>query len=191
MKKKKLFIIILAVLIVIGIAGTAVFMRGSQKKREAEILTTSTLEKIINVSELSTFKAVYNGIAVVKNPEMEEQIDYYVTYKAKVQAGIDFEKVEVSKDDEKKQILVKIPEIELGEPMVDIASMDYIFENKKANTETVSEEAYKACIQDARQESEKEEAIVTLAKQNAQNTIKALIQPFIENMEDTYELMIE
>ena len=126
-----------------------------------------------------------------KNPEMEEQIDYYVTYKAKVQAGIDFEKVEVSKDDEKKQILVKIPKIELGEPMVDIASMDYIFENKKANTETVSEEAYKACIQDARQESEKEEAIVTLAKQNAQNIIKALIQPFIENMEDPYELMIE
>ena len=191
MKKKKLFIIILAVLIVIGIAGTAVFTGGSHKKREAEILTTSTLEKIINVSELSTFEAVYNGIAVVKNPEMEEQIDYYVTYKAKVQAGIDFEKVEVSKDDEKKQILVKIPEIELGEPMVDIASMDYIFENKKANTETVSEEAYKACIQDARQESEKEEAIVTLAKQNAQNIIKALIQPFIENMEDPYELMIE
>ena len=191
MKKKKLFIIILAVLIVIGIAGTAVFMRGSHKKREAEILTTSTLEKIINVSELSTFEAVYNGIAVVKNPEMEEQIDYYVTYKAKVQAGIDFDKVEVSKDDEKKQILVKIPEIELGEPMVDIASMDYIFENKSANTQTVSEEAYKACIQDARQESEKEEAIVTLAKQNAQNIIKALIQPFIENMEDPYELMIE
>ena len=75
--------------------------------------------------------------------------------------------------------------------MVDIASMDYIFENKKANTETVSEEAYKACIQDARQESEKEEAIVTLAKQNAQNIIKALIQPFIENMEDPYELVIE
>ena len=191
MKKKKLFIIILAVLIVIGIAGTAVFMRGSHKEREAEILTTSTLEKIINVSELSTFEAVYNGIAVVKNPEMEEQIDYYVTYKAKVQAGIDFEKVEVSKDDEKKQILVKIPEIELGEPMVDIASMDYIFENKSANTQTVSEEAYKACIQDARQESEKEEAIVALAKQNAQNIIKALIQPFIENMEDPYELMIE
>ena len=191
MKKKKLFIIILAVLIVIGIAGTAVFMRESHKKREIAILTTSTLEKIINVSELSTFEAVYNGIAVVKNPEMEEQIDYYVTYKAKVQAGIDFEKVEVSKDDEKKQILVKIPEIELGEPMVDIASMDYIFENKKANTETVSEQAYKACIQDARQESEKEEAIVSLAKQNAQNIIKALIQPFIENMEDPYELIIE
>ena len=191
MKKKKLFIIILAVLVVIGIAGTAVLTGGSHKKREAEILTTSTLEKIINVSELSTFEAVYNGIAVVKNPEMEEQIDYYVTYKAKVQAGIDFEKVEVSKDDEKKQIMVKIPEIELGEPMVDIASMDYIFENKSANTQTVSEEAYKACIQDARQESEKEEAIVTLAKQNAKNIIKALIQPFIENMEEPYELMIE
>lgn len=191
MKKTKLLVIILIILVVAGLVGTLTIIKVNNSKKEAEIITTATLEKIINVSELSTFEAVYNGIAVVKNPEKEDSVDYYVSYKAKVQAGIDFERVEISIDDEKKQIVVKIPAINLGEPMVDIASMDYIFENKKANTETVSEQAYKACIEDAKNESEKEEAIFTLAKQNAENIIRALINPFIEDMEDPYELVIE
>lgn len=188
MKKIIGIVIMLAVL---GIAGMFVFSIANNGKQKPEIVTTSVLEKIINVSELSTFEAVYNGIAVVKNTEDNEKIDYYVSYDAKVQAGIDFEKVKISKDDEQKQIVVKIPEITLGEPMVDIASMEYIFENKKANTETVSEQAYKACIEDAKNESEEEEAIFVLAKQNAENIIRALITPFIEDMEEPYELVIE
>lgn len=192
MKKKKNWLdIILIILIVAGLAGTFTIIKVNNSKKEPEIITTSTLEKIIDASELSTFEAIYNGIAVVKNPEKDDKVDYYVSYKAKVQAGIDFDRVEMSIDDEKKQIVVKIPAINLGEPMVDIASMDYIFENKKANTETVSEQAYKACIEDAKNESEKEEAIFTLAKQNAENIIRALINPFIEDMEETYELVIE
>lgn len=190
-KKKKWLVIILIILVVAGLAGTFTIIKVNNSKKEPEIITTSTLEKIINVSELSTFEAIYNGIAVVKNPEKDDKVDYYVSYKAKVQAGIDFDRVEISIEDEKKQIVVKIPAINLGEPMVDIASMDYIFENKKANTETVSEQAYKACIEDAKNESEKEEAIFTLAKQNAENIIRALINPFIEDMEEPYELVIE
>lgn len=175
---------------VVVIFAVFLFNRFSNDKKEAEIISTSTLEKIINVSELSTFEAVYNGIAVVNNEENPENVDYYVSYKAKVQAGIDFEKIKVSKDDESKKVVVKLPEIKLDEPMVDIASMDYIFENKRADTETVSEQAYKKCIEDAKKESENEEAIYTLAKQNAENIIKALVNPFIEDMDEKYELMI-
>lgn len=188
MKKIIGIVIMLAVL---GGVGIVAFQNINNSKKEPEIVSTSVLEKIINVSELSTFEAVYNGIADVRNIEDNEQIDYYVSYKAKVQAGIDFEKVKISKDDEQKQIIVKIPEITLGEPMVDITSMEYIFENKKANTETVSEQAYKACIEDAKNESEKEEAIFGLAKQNAEKIIRALITPFIVDMEEPYKLVIE
>ena len=63
-----------------------------EQKPEAEVITVSTLEKIIHVSELSTFTAVYNGIAEVKNEKKPEQIDYYVSYAARVNAGIDFQR---------------------------------------------------------------------------------------------------
>lgn len=188
-KNLMLVIKVLAVAVVIIAVGLLIGSF-SNKKKEAEIISTSTLEKIINVSELSTFEAVYNGIAVVNNEDTPEEIDYYVSYKAKVKAGMDFEKVKISKDDKNKKVIVKLPEIKLGEPDVDIASMDYIFENKSADTETVSEQAYKKCIEDAKKESENEKAIYTLATQNAENIVKALIKPFIEDMDERYELVI-
>ena len=64
---------------VVVIFAVFLFNRFSNDKKEAEIISTSTLEKIINVSELSTFEAVYNGIAVVNNEENPENVDYYVS----------------------------------------------------------------------------------------------------------------
>ena len=88
-------------------------------------------------------------------------------------------------------ITVKIPEIKITDVNVDIGSLDYIFENKKANTETVSEQAYKECIEDVTRESAEEKAIYELAKQNAKNTMEAIIQPFMEQLDEEYQLQIE
>ena len=65
-----------------------------------------------------------------------------------------------------------------------------MFQNKKADIATVSEQAYKACIADATKESEAEIAIYDLAEQNAKNIIEALISPFIEQFDPEYELEI-
>jgi hypothetical protein len=181
-----MMILLIAVAAVIFI--TTKFLGGQEKK--AEILTTAELEKIINISELSTFQAVYNGIANVMNEKKSNQLDYYVSYEAKVRAGFDLEKVKINKDEEAKKITVTIPEIKITDVIVDIASLDYMFENNKANTNTVSEQAYKACIADATSESEKESKIYDLAKQNAKNIMEALISPFIEQLNSEYKLEI-
>lgn len=187
-KKIKYIAIITLALIVIALLLTVSI---TSKKSEPEIISKSTLEKIINVSDLSTFEAVYNGIAKVMNEEKPEKVDYYVSYDAKVKAGIDFEKVEITVDNENKVITVKLPEIKITDINVDITSLDYIFENKKANTSTVSEEAYKKCIEDVKSESNNEDAIYELAEQNAQNIVEALISPFIEQLDDEYKLQID
>lgn len=188
-KKSLLLVVFVVVLAVIIAAGVFFFM--SSSKPEPEIISQSTLEKIINVSDLSTFEAVYNGIAKVANEEDPEEIDYYVSYDAKVKAGIDFEKVDIAVDNENKIITVTVPEIKITDVNVDIASLDYIFFNDKANTATVSEEAYKKCIEDVKNESNNENAIYELADQNAHNIIKALINPFVEQLDAEYELIID
>ena len=81
--------IMLAVVIIVLLAVSM-----SSKKSEPEIISKSTLEDIINVSDLSTFEAVYNGIAKVTDEDNPEKVNYYVSYDAKVKAGIDFEKVD-------------------------------------------------------------------------------------------------
>ena len=108
-----------------------------------------------------------------------------------MKAGIDFKQVGVQVDNEAKKITVKMPEIEITDVNVDIASLEYIFENKKANTPTVSQEAYKACQADVLNEVENEPDIYELAEQNAENVISARIRPFVEQVDAEYVLEID
>lgn len=171
-------IIVIAVLVVVLLK---IFKKEEPVK---EVITVSTLEKIVEVSDLSTFRVVYNGVACADDK-------YYVSYAATVDAGIDFEKIEISVDNEAKKVTVKLPEAEILDVYVDVASLDYIFIDKKANNETVSEEAYKLCKYDVKVESENQEAIIDLAQQNAENIVRALVQPFVDQVDPEYEIVIE
>ena len=146
-------IAVLFVIILVIITALMIKIKIFNKKSEPTIISKATLEKVINVSDLSTFEAIYNGVAAVENEEKPENIDYYVSYEAKVKAGIDFALVEVEVNEAEKIITVTLPEVKITDVDVDIASLDYIFMNNKANTQTVSEQAYKKCIKDVTKES--------------------------------------
>ncbi|NLL06918.1 MAG: DUF4230 domain-containing protein [Clostridiaceae bacterium] len=192
MGKKSSFKFILIGVVFLAIASVIFSIpRLYGRANKAEVITISTLKKIINISELSTFQAVYNGIAEVMNENKPDKLDYYVTYNAKVKAGFDLEQVDIDFDEKLKKITITIPEIKITDVVVDIATLDYIFLNDKANKSSVSEQAYKACIEDAKKESAEESAIYELAKQNAQNIMKALINPLIEQLDSDYVLEIK
>jgi hypothetical protein len=162
----------------------------SEQKNKEEIVTTSKLEKVINISELSSFQAVYNGVAEVMNEEEADDLDFYVSYEAKILAGIDFEKVKIIKDEESKKIIVNVPKIEITDVIVDINSLDFMFYNDKSNKSAVLNRAYSACIEDATKEVKKETMIDELATKNAKNIIEALLEPFIQQFGPEYELEI-
>ncbi len=174
-------IIAIIVIVVLVVVLLKIFKKEEPVK---EVITVSTLEKIVEVSDLSTFRVVYNGVACADDK-------YYVSYNATVDAGINFEDIEISVDNEAKKVTVDLPEAEILDVYVDIASLDYIFIDKKANTETVSEEAYKLCKYDVKVESENQEAIIDLAQQNAENIVRALVQPFVDQVDPEYEIVIE
>ena len=171
------------------VAVVAFFQIGGGKEREAEITVVSTLERIINVSDLSTFTAVYNGIAEVKDEKNPDKVDHYVSYEARVEAGIDFSNVNISLKD--GVITVDIPDVKINDIIVDISSLDFLFFDNSANKLTVSEQAFKACEEDARSESESQEAILELAQQNAENVVKALVKPIIDQLGEGYDLVVE
>lgn len=191
-RTKYLMMIAIAVVIIFVVTlNVKVVLSNISRDDAPEIITKSTLEKIVNISDLSTCEAVYNGIAKVMNEKKPDKVDYYVSYEAKVKAGFDVERVELEVDDTKKVISVTIPKIKITGIDVDITSLDYIFMNDKANKSTVSEQAYKKCIEDAENESSSENAIYTLAEKNAKDVITALINPFIEQLDDDYELTVK
>lgn len=177
--------------IVVLVVAFIVVPTSQNDNKQAEIVTVSTLQEIINVSELSTFTAVYNGIAQVMNADDPELVDYYVSYEAKVNAGIDFEDIDIDVDEDAFTVHITVPPVTLTDVNVDISSLDFIFYNEKANTSTVTEEAFKACEADVEKESQEQAAIYELAEQNAKNVLTALVRPIIDQSETEYSLVVE
>ncbi len=184
------FIMFLIMIIAAMSAYLVYDFKKQNKKEEPEIITKTNLEKVLDVSDLSTFEAIYNGIAAVASEEKPENIDYYVYYEAKVKAGIDFKLINVEVNEKEKLITVSLPEVKITDVDVDIASLDYIFINNKSNTQTVSAQAYKECIKDVTNESNSTTEIYDSAKLNARNMVEALIKPFIEQLDSSYKLEI-
>ena len=192
LKKRSIQILLalIAVLILISI-GFGIAKTTDSAGNKSETVTISTLERIIKVNELSTFTAVYNGIAQVANKENPEEIDYFVSYEARVNAGLDFEKISIDLNNNDKIIEISIPDVYITDVNVDIASLDFIFYNHSANTSTITETAFKACENDVKNECEKQVAILGLAKQNAVNILTALVKPIVEQMDAEYQLVVK
>ena len=61
---------------------------------------------------------------------------------------------------------------------------------RDSNTSSVSAEAYLACEQDARAESDAQQTIYELAAQNARNSLTALIRPLIDQLGGEFTLVV-
>lgn len=154
-------------------------------EKSPEIVTISTLQKIVNVSKLSTVKFVYNGSAKVADGNKTE---YYVSYKSTVSVGVDFDKISLEEDPEAKKIYVTVPTPEITDTVVDIESLDFIFTDKKADRLSVLQTAYEKCVEDVMNESKVNDKMFDLAQKGIEDTIRALTQPIIDELFSGYVL---
>lgn len=187
-KPRDLIIAVVALAIVIGVIAM-LFM--NRKEEEPNFDIVATLDKIVQTSDLSTAVFKYEGIADVPNQKKTSEIDYYISYEAKVYAGIDFSEISFVENKERKTITAKIPQVEITDIVVDPASLDYIFNNKKADNINVAQVALTACEEDIYQEVTTESALLEIAQENAKNAIRALTEPVIEQAYKGYTLVIE
>lgn len=181
-----------ALLLVVLLCGIAGGVRlATPDDPGAEVITVSTLSKIINISELSTYRTVYNGVAKSMDEKSPDKVDYYVSYQATVEAGIDFSQTQITVDDEAKTVVITLPTVTVTDTAVDPTTLDYIFVDKKAETATVSEQALKLCEADVAQETVEQTAILTLAQQNARNVVEALTRPLVNQSNPDYTLTVQ
>ena len=178
--KKTLPVLALLAVIILG----AIFIPEMIKKnqKEVNINTVSTLHKIIDVNELSTSECVYNGVVKVTDENNPEKIDYYISYEAKVKAGIDIDKVDITMDSENKVITITLPEIKINDIVVDETTFDYIFNNNRKDELGQTAVSLKLCKEDVVNEIENIDVVYELARQNAVNIVKGLVSPFVESL---------
>lgn len=182
-------ILLLAVVLALGIWGGV--QLAASKESEAEVITVSTLSKIINISDLSTYRTNYNGVAAAMDEKSPDKVAYYVAYQATVEAGIDFSQTEIAIDDEAQAVVITLPEVTITRTAVDPTTLDYIFVDKKAETPTVSEQAIKLCEADVAKETSNQDGLLKPARQNARNVVEALTRPLIAQSKPDYTLIIQ
>lgn len=178
----------LAVAIVVLLAGWLISTTGEDGKLTT--ISESSLQKIIEINELSTVDYTYNA-TVTKTKDDSSEIMYHVAYEGTVTAGIDFHEIDFDLNQNEKIITITIPEIEIHNISVNMGTMDYIFTKDKYETETISQEAYKLCKADLKKRIEDEELLKNTAKENAISSVEALFKPWIETVDKEYKVIIK
>lgn len=174
----KILVLPLLVLLIIGI--TSVILHGFKKppERQRTTITKSSLKQVLDISELSTVEFRYGS--VTQAVDKKDKPIYYVSYNGTVQVGIDFKEIaeNISIDTEQRVITVSIPEPKIMSTNVNIETLDYLFVNEKYNKAGLAEEALQLCRADLEKELQQNNEILEIAKENAVNAIKQLLEPF-------------
>lgn len=189
-KLKRIRNIVILIVVVAGltVVGMKVYEWTRPNRETITYTASSILEKVMPISDLSTCKCVYNGVARVYADESKEKELYRVSYEAEVWAGIKMDQLQITADPETKKITITLPAVEITEISVDMGSLKYMFLDSKSETAGVSREAYQACIADVTEESADNEEILSRAEENAVNAIRAVLSPLAED--GGYELEI-
>lgn len=183
LKKLSMAMLLCGIIVAALIVGKDKLPIISKPVPRSTVVSAPDLEKVIKESKISTFTAVYNGIAEVPDAENPDEISYYVRYEARVRAGFDLNDLKLDTDG--ATILVTIPPITLDTPNVDIGSLDRMNVTKTDKLSELNGEEYRICEADAADEASKKDAIIDLAEENAENIIRGLMQPFLDGINYT------
>lgn len=160
--------------------------------REGKVtaVTAASIEKVFEISELSTAEYIYNAIARAYG-EDGTSVKYYVAYEGTIKAGIDFSEIEVTVSEEEKTITLSLPKVQIQEATVDPGTLEYIFIDKKSESETIHKEAFELCQKDLEEKANSEEELLSLAKSNAETMVRALIKPWVMQVDSEFVIKFE
>ena len=182
------FIVIGLILIAVLVFGSFV-IRNFVIKPDIKTEITSSIQDTFAIDELSTLKYYYNAV-VHKTNEKGKDL-YHVSYQGYVTAGIEFEKPEISVDENSKLITITIPEAKIIDRVVDPGSLDFIFVNNSAKTDTINTQAYQLAKEDLIKRTAEDSSILEIASQNAIDAIYGLLEPWLKEVYSEYSLEIK
>ena len=175
-KNRKLILaaaLVLAVLVVGSLFGPNVM----NKIGKENVITSSQLEKAIDISQLSTAEFVYNGIAEKYDDDKPEKVECYIAYHSDVKVGIQMEDVEFEIDEANKTVTPILPEISVNIAALDENEISYI----PKNPDIPLKEIIVLCKEDAVREANDSKKLYQTAEENLKAVIEALVSPILEH----------
>lgn len=188
--KSKIIIAIVASIVIIAIILSIALSVENFKRehRKPDIYIKASLDRIVNVSELSSYEVKYEGIAKVVNEKNPDKVDFYVAYEAMVKAGVDVEKINMSLDKKENIVYIELPDVIITSSDIDENTLDFMFIKNKYDDETALSRAINACNADIKTEIDSADVLKKLAEENAKNIVRAFISPFLEQLNEEYSI---
>lgn len=175
--KKIIWGVVAIAVCILGIVAI-INVRNSDK---GKYITTSQLEKAVDIDELSTAEFVYNGVAEKYKDDDPEEVECRISYNATVKVGINMEDIDYKIDNKNKSVTPILPEIKVNIAALDESSISYIPKNPKMEVD----EVIALCKEDAINEANKSDQLHDVAEENMKTTIEALIKPILDSKEYT------
>lgn len=120
--KKIKIVLLLATVIIIAVFIIFVILN---KEGETTTVSKASLEKVVEINELSTVDYTYNATATKYAGDKDNKVEYYVAYEGTVTAGINFNKLDFDINDDEKIVTIILPKIEIQSIRVDMGTMEY------------------------------------------------------------------
>lgn len=165
---------------VVAIVAAAVSLFGPtviNKIRKDNVITSSQLEKAIDINELSTAEFIYNGVAEKYRDDNPEEVECYIAYDANVKVGIRMEDVKFNIDKEQKTVTPVLPDIKVNVAILNEESISYIPKNPDLSLK----EVITLCKEDAMSEANNSETLYQTAEENLRAVIEALLSPILDD----------
>ena len=183
-------------LLLIFITLFVIFFTRLNKEGQIKMKVKSTLEKVVEKSDLETVTITYNVIA--KKCKDEENCDkgsnnindfqYVVSCKGSIVAGIDFQKIKVDVDYKNKKVIVKVPEATIiDEP--NIHSIKFLNGNELSASELPN--ARKLCQETVKEKSELDQKLIPAAKEQSRVVLEEFYNQWIKAYDSSYRVVIE
>ena len=143
--------------------------------------TTSDLINTKEIATLSVSEFVYNGIA--RTYKENNEPDYNVLYNSIVKVSIDADSIGYAVDEENKIVTFFFPEIEIGNPVIDVESLRTIPDKN----DLYIDEVITLCRNDALEEAKKSEKLISSAQENLKSIMEAWYSPVFEGYMFEYQ----
>ena len=188
---KKLVPIIIALAVII-----LVILIIPKKQAVIKMNVKSTLEKVVEKSDLETASITYNIIAKKckddstcdKSSNNIDDFEYVVSCKGTLTAGIDFSKIEIEVDEKNKKIIVTMPEATIkGEP--NIGSVKFLNGQDVSASELPN--ARKLCQETTKEKSDKDDKLIPAAKEQTRVVLEQFYKQWIKAYDSSYDVVVK
>ena len=144
-------------------------------------VTTSDLINTKDIADLSVCEFVYNGIA--RTYKENGDPDYNILYNSTVKASIDADHISYNVDEKQKIVRFIFPEIEIGNPVIDVDSISTIPDKN----DLYMDDVIKLCRSDALTEAKKSNKMISSAQENLKSIMEAWYSPVFDGYTFEYQ----